>query len=54
MLFYEIHNKLHEKNTNYRKKCIFLVQNRMCDLLGMEVDENYNGVVIMNGQKFIQ
>ena len=28
--------------------------NKRYNLLGMEVDENYNGVVIMNGQKFIQ
>ena len=54
MLFNDIYNNLHKKNANYRKKCIFLVQNRMCALLGVEVDENYNGVVIMNGQKFIQ
>ncbi len=54
MLFNDTCNNLHKKNANYRKKCIFLVQNRICDLLGVEVDENYNGVVIMNGQKFIQ
>ena len=36
------------------KNAFFLVQNRMCNLLGVEVNENYNGVVIMNGQKFIQ
>ena len=28
--------------------------NKRYNLLGVEVDENYNGVVIMNGQKFIQ
>ena len=28
--------------------------NKRYNLLGMEVDENYNGVVIMNGKKFIQ
>ena len=54
MLFYEIHNKLHEKNAIYCKKCIFLVQNRICDLLGVEVDESYKGIVIKNGQKYIQ
>ena len=54
MLFYEIHNKLHEKNAIYCKKCIFLVQNRIYNLLGVEVDENYKGIVIKNGQKFIQ
>ena len=30
------------------------MQNRMFDLIGMEVDETYKGVVIKNGQKFIQ
>jgi hypothetical protein len=54
MLFNYIRNNLHKKNANYRKKCIFLVQNRMCALLGMEVDETYKGVVIKNGQKTIQ
>ena len=43
-----------QKNANYRKKFIFLVQNRTCDLLGVEVDENYKGIVIKNGQKTIQ
>ena len=28
--------------------------NKRYNLLGVEVDENYNGVVIMNGKKFIQ
>ena len=28
--------------------------NKKYNLLGVEVDENYNGVVIMNGKKFIQ
>ena len=28
--------------------------NKRYNLLGMEVDENYKGIVIMNGQKFIQ
>ena len=44
-----------------QKKCklsqkvhFFLVQNRTCDLLGVEVDENYKGIVIKNGQKTIQ
>ena len=54
MLFNYICNNLHKKNANYRKKCIFLVQNRICDLLGVEVDENYKGIVIKNGQKYIQ
>ena len=54
MLFNDMCNNLHKKNANYRKKCIFLVQNRMCALLGMEVDETYKGVVIKNGQKTIQ
>ena len=36
------------------KSAFFLMQNRMCDLFGMEVDETYKGVVIKNGQKFIQ
>ena len=54
MLFNYICNNLHKKNANYRKKCIFLVQNRMCALLGVEVDENYKGIVIKNGQKYIQ
>ena len=54
MLFNDTCNNLHKKNANYRKKCIFLVQNRICDLLGVEVDENYKGIVIKNGQKYIQ
>ena len=54
MLFNDIYNNLHKKNANYRKKCIFLVQNRIYNLLGVEVDENYKGIVIKNGQKFIQ
>ena len=54
MLFNDMRNNLHKKNANYRKKCIFLMQNRMCDLIGMEVDETYKGVVIKNGQKYIQ
>ena len=54
MLFNYICNDLHKKNANYRKKCIFLVQNRIYNLLGVEVDENYKGIVIKNGQKFIQ
>ena len=54
MLFNDMRNNLHKKNANYRKKCIFLMQNRMCDLICMEVDETYKGVVIKNGQKFIQ
>ena len=54
MLFNDMRNNLHKKNANYRKKCIFLMQNRMCNLIGMEVDETYKGVVIKNGQKFIQ
>ena len=47
-------NNLHKKNANYRKKCIFLMQNRMFDLIGVEVDENYKGIVIKNGKKYIQ
>ena len=54
MLFNYLCKDLHKKNAIYHKKCIFLMQNRMCDLLGMEVDETYKGVVIKNGQKFIQ
>ena len=54
MLFNDICNNLHEKNANYCKKCIFLVQNRIYNLLGVEVDENYKGIVIKNVQKFIQ
>ena len=54
MLFNDMRNNLHKKNANYRKKCIFLMQNRMCDLICMEVDETYKGVVIKNGQKYIQ
>ena len=54
MLFNYICNNMHKKNANYCEKCIFLVQNRMCDLLGVKVDENYKGFVIKNGKKFIQ
>ena len=36
------------------KSAFFLVLNRTCDLLGVEVDENYKGIVIKNGQKTIQ
>ena len=28
--------------------------NKIYNLLGVEVDENYKGIVIKNGQKFIQ
>ena len=27
MLFNDMRNNLHKKNANYRKKCIFLMQN---------------------------
>ena len=48
-------NNLHKKNANYRKKCIFLVQNRICDLLGVEVDENYKflGQHLLNNPIFV-
>ena len=31
-----------------------LFDNKTYNLLGVEVDENYKGIVIKNGQKFIQ
>ena len=31
-----------------------LFDNKIYNLLGVEVDENYNGIVIKNGKKFIQ
>ena len=32
----------------------YLFDNKRYNLLGIEVDENYKGVVIRNGEKFIQ
>ena len=41
MLFNDICNNLHKKNANYRKKCIFLVQNMFQGVCTTKIIEYY-------------
>jgi pectate lyase len=41
-------------NTSVENVVAPMFDNKIYNLLGVEVDENYKGIVIKNGQKYIQ